>query len=279
MGYLKSNPTGYFGSATRNAVKDFQHRHDLTQDGIAGKKTLDLLYSSEALPAEEPNGTEEKEENKADANALVLGDKGDAIRALQIRLKELGYFFEEATGYFGEATQNAVKAFQQRNGLKVTGTANTATQNKLLSSSALTAAFPKYQTERLDWFNGGEKAIRVGASFMVKDVRTGLMFTAKRQGGENHLDAEPLTAADTAILLKIYGGEAFDWHRRPMLVKYNGHVYACSIYGEPHGSNTVSGNGYAGQFCLHFYMSRTHETDHVDADHQKCEATAMKASW
>ena len=110
-------------------------------------------------------------------------------------------------------------------------------------------------------------------------MRTGYVFTAKRQAGANHLDAEPLTAADTAILLKINGGVEFSWRRRPMLVLYNGRVYACSIYSEPHGDDTISGNNFDGQFCLHFYGSRTHGTDVVNADHQKCEAEALKATW
>ena len=104
------------------------------------------------------------------------------------------------------------------------------------------------------------------------------MFTAKRQAGGYHLDAEPLTAADTATLKKINGGE-FTWYRRPMLVLYNGRVYACSIYSEPHGSDTIASNNFDGQFCLHFYGSKTHGTDRVDPDHMKCEEQALKATW
>ena len=71
----------------------------------------------------------------------------------------------------------------------------------------------------------------------------------------------------------------FSWRRRAVLVKYNGHVYAASIYSEPHGTNTILDNNFDGQFCLHFYGSKTHGTDRVDADHQKCVEQAMKATW
>ena len=81
-----------------------------------------------------------------------------------------------------------------------------------------------------------------------------------------------------AGLVKINGG-TFSWRRRAVLVKYNGHVYAASIYSEPHGTNTILDNNFDGQFCLHFYGSKTHGTDRVDADHQKCVEQAMKATW
>ncbi len=43
-GYLKiSSPTGYFGSQTLKAVKDFQTANGLASDGIVGPKTREVL--------------------------------------------------------------------------------------------------------------------------------------------------------------------------------------------------------------------------------------------
>ena len=97
--------------------------------------------------------------------------------------------------------------------------------------------------------------------------------------GSNRLDAEPLTAADTDILLDINGGVDFSYRRRAVLVQYNGHVYAASIYCEPHGDQTITNNNFDGQFCLHFYGSKTHGSDRVDEDHKECEALALKYTW
>ena len=138
---------------------------------------------------------------------------------------------------------------------------------------------PTYKTENLDWFKNGYKTFPKRAIIQIKDVRTGLIFKAQVLFGTNHLDAEPLTKEDTAILLKINGGVDFTWHRRPMLVKYNGHVYAASIYSEPHGDQTITNNNFDGQFCLHFYGSKTHGTGEVKQDHQDCIAEALKATW
>ena len=76
----------------------------------------------------------------------------------------------------------------------------------------------------------------------------------------------------------IYGG-SWSWNRRPILVKYNGHVYAASMNGMPHGTTTITNNNFPGHFCIHFYGSKTHGTKRVDATHQNCVALAMHYSW
>lgn len=68
---------------------------------------------------------------------LKLGAEGPAVRALQQRLKALGYAIGSVDGDFGQTTEAAVRAFQARNNLTVDGIAGTATLNKLNSSSAL----------------------------------------------------------------------------------------------------------------------------------------------
>ena len=37
----------------------------------------------------------------------------------------------------------------------------------------------------------------------------------------------------------------------------------------PHGDQTITDNGYDGQFCLHLYNSRTHGSDSINSEHQK----------
>ena len=60
---------------------------------------------------------------------------------------------------------------------------------------------------------------------------------------------------------------------------YNGHVYAASMNGMPHGTYAITNNNFDGHFCIHFYNSRTHETNNVDTAHQNCVARAMNATW
>lgn len=51
LGYDVSKATGYFGTETEAAVKAFQKKNDLEDDGIAGKGTLSKLYSGDAVAA------------------------------------------------------------------------------------------------------------------------------------------------------------------------------------------------------------------------------------
>jgi peptidoglycan hydrolase-like protein with peptidoglycan-binding domain len=51
LNYMTAKATGYFGSATYDAVLAFQRNNGLLADGIAGAKTLEKLYSSSAVAA------------------------------------------------------------------------------------------------------------------------------------------------------------------------------------------------------------------------------------
>ena len=268
LGFYNAYVDGSYGDTTVAAVKAFQKKYNLTADGVAGSETLKKLDS--AYKNADSN-------TSTDDDSLRKGATGTAVKTLQTNLKKLGFYTAYVDGSFGATTESAVKAFQRKYGLTADGVAGSATLKKIESAVA-SASSGKITTERLDWFNGGKYVIPNGAVFQIKDVSTGLIFSARRQSGGNHMDAEPLTAEDTAILKKINGG-TFSWRRRAVLVKYNGHVYAASIYSEPHGTNTILDNNFDGQFCLHFYGSKTHGTDRVDADHQKCVEQAMKATW
>ncbi len=270
LGFYSGSIDGNFGSGTYKAVVAFQRKYGLTVDGIVGSATLKKLQNASSSSSNSANSTTENDDR------LENGAIGTKVKTLQTDLKKLGFYTSSVDGSFGTATENAVRAFQKKYGLTVDGVAGTATLAKI--EAALKESSTKYTTERLDWFNGGKNVIPSGATFQVKDVSTGLVFSAKEQSCGNHLDAEPLTAEDTAILKKINGG-SFSWRRRAVLVKYNGHVYAASIYSEPHGDNTILNNNFDGQFCLHFYGSKTNGTDRVDEDHQKCVEQAMKATW
>ncbi len=288
LGYYTSVIDSEYGAKTIAAVKAFQQKNGLTADGVAGSATLKKLNSTSAIKANNSTNTNTNTSTTLNTNqTLKSGDSGAQVRALQTRLKALGYYTPSVDGDYGYRTVEAVSNFQRANKLTVNGTANPTTLRKLVSSSAVSAGAAnnntttttKYKTEKLDWFKDGERVFSGRPVIEIKDVKTGLVFKGKVLYGSHHLDVEPLTKTDTATLLKINGGVEFKWNRRPMLVKYNGHVYAASIYSVPHGEQTITNNNFEGQFCLHFYGSKTHGTDEVKQDHQQAIAEAMKATW
>ncbi len=70
----------------------------------------------------------------ADDLLLKIGDKSESVAMLQQILKDKGYFnYESITGYYGKITEDAVKAFQTDNNLRVDGIAGSETLAALLS--------------------------------------------------------------------------------------------------------------------------------------------------
>ncbi len=67
---------------------------------------------------------------------FVLGEESDDIKKIQNRLKALGYFSEDSTGYFGELSVNAFMSFEKTNGLEVDGEASYQDLKLLFSADA-----------------------------------------------------------------------------------------------------------------------------------------------
>ncbi|MGW6524063.1 L,D-transpeptidase family protein [Streptomyces sp. NPDC054962] len=60
------------------------------------------------------------------------GDKGRDVRELQARLRQIAWLFVGPTGTYGEVTEAAVKGFQGKRGLPVTGRTDSVTWQRLL---------------------------------------------------------------------------------------------------------------------------------------------------
>lgn len=119
-----------------------------------------------------------------------------------------------------------------------------------------------------DWFNYVNSRFTKGVRCKVVDCDTGLSYYVIRTGGHNHADVEPATAADTQVMYQTLGCTWDNWRRRALVVTINGEGIAASLYGEPHGYDTMPNNNMRGQVCIHFQNSRTHGTNRVDPDHQ-----------
>ena len=68
---------------------------------------------------------------QAEYKRLKLGASGEEVKQLQTALKELGFYNGSIDGDFGAGTEEAVKAFQKKNGLEPDGIAGPLTQKKL----------------------------------------------------------------------------------------------------------------------------------------------------
>ena len=128
LGYLTSKPDGTFGLGTSMAIKEFQARNDLVVDGYLGPGTRVILNSGDAKPF-----------------GLRLGDQSETVTQVQKLLNKWGYLPSgNITGYYGDATQQAVKDFQKRNDLDDDGSVGALTMAKLTGNDAKRPA-PKPQ--------------------------------------------------------------------------------------------------------------------------------------
>ncbi len=144
--------------------------------------------------------------------------------------------------------------------------------------------------EYLDWWQGAQYVIPIGATFKVIDFTTGKTFMVKRTTGANHADVETLTLSDTQILKELWGG-TFSWSSRSVLIEYNGRKIAAAAAGMPHAGNDsapadaytswrsdnygagpnfdyIKGNGMDGHFDIHFLNSTRHVDGSIDLRHQ-----------
>ncbi len=122
-GYFEGPITGYYGSLTQAAVKQFQLTNRLQVDGIAGRQTLAALGLTDAIASPTAQQT----------TLLQLGSSGSEVIALQQHLQVLGYYNKPITGFYDIFTQQAVKLFQKNVGLNPDGIAGPLTQAALES--------------------------------------------------------------------------------------------------------------------------------------------------
>jgi len=226
---------------------------------------------------------------------------GSRIKTLQKELKARGFLSASATGYYGQATKQAVADFQLAAKLSPDGIAGQNTLEMLYADNDIkavvvsssggssggssssggggrsgfstgpgtTAALAKLGKVYLsNW--GAINSAWPGSrriSARVTDVATGKSFKVTRYNLTAHADVAPDSKSDTAILYSIYGGK-WSWRRRPIWVTVNGKTYAASMNGMPHGDDYNPNDNMYGQICIHFNQSIGHANPTQDPDHQ-----------
>lgn len=126
LGYYSGAITETFTTATREAVRAFQVAQGIRATGIADAETRKAIQRVLKEPRFVPTSST--------SSSLSLGSSGERVREVQLRLKELGYFTANATGYFGPITQTAVIAFQKAQGIDPIGVVGPKTMAALATS-------------------------------------------------------------------------------------------------------------------------------------------------
>ncbi|MFD5690263.1 L,D-transpeptidase family protein [Streptomyces rubiginosohelvolus] len=110
--------------------------------------------ASTAPPAPAPDPTTARpapEPSTAPPPRVLMrtGSESDRVRELQARLRQIGHFGRNPTGYYGSVTADAVRSFQAKRSLPVTGSTDEVTWQRLLAMTRVpTAAELRPPTER-----------------------------------------------------------------------------------------------------------------------------------
>ncbi len=301
---------GNYGTKTVQAVRNFQKQNSLTVDGTAGAETLTRLYDAAALPAAQATATPKPTATPAGATAtpapqttsgvLKKGDKGAEVKSLQARLNELGYTVGKPDGVFGAKTFLAVISFQKMNRLTADGIAGKKTLEKLNSASAISAggtaatATPKPSPTPIptappisttmsaskviyaNWYTTVKAIARKYPYCTVYDFSSGISWQIHIFSLGAHADYEPLTANDTAKMMRVFGSNT--WNPKAVWVQFaDGSIYLASTHNMPHETQHIKDNNFNGHSCLHF--PRTQAQVEAIGQYATSHQTTIDAAW
>ena len=185
--------TGHFGEKTEVAVKLFQKKYALEDDGICGEDTIKALYEAAGISYSGSSSSTTSSSNSASSSSSALlrhGTKSDAVRKMQEDLTKLGYYKGSITGNFGNLTEAAVMSFQRANGLTADGVAGAKTLAKIASkrSSGSSSSASSSSSKNIGRTKARDIALK-HAGLSASQVRD-LEVELDKEGGKSHYDVD-----------------------------------------------------------------------------------------
>jgi peptidoglycan hydrolase-like protein with peptidoglycan-binding domain len=134
--------TGKYDDTTREGIKSFQKDNGLKQTGTLNRATLEkfgveLTDTQKAIPVspssfETTSAASSAAKPASDApKRTIFRATKDQITAAQKLLKSKSMYSGDETGKLDDATRDGLKKFQEASSLKVTGTLNQITLEKM----------------------------------------------------------------------------------------------------------------------------------------------------
>ncbi len=136
-GLYTGDTSGKLDAATREALKNYQKDNGLRATGTLNRATLEkmgiaLTDKQKAIPvstSSEERSSGEREDSSG-KRAVFRATKEQVAEAQKL-LKAGGMYSGEETGKLDDPTREGLRKYQEANGLKVTGTLNQVTLEKM----------------------------------------------------------------------------------------------------------------------------------------------------
>jgi len=160
------------------------------------------------------------------ARNLAPGMKGADVKALQERLSALKYYPGAIDGQFGPDTQAALWAFQEINGIKVTGTVNAATKKALVHPRSYKS--PAYKGKRATRIEV-DQALEVLVLFDNNKIK---LISHVSSGGGYYYDCGSYGCAQAVTPNGTYNTTVYmhGWVTVPLGAMYNPVFFIGTVY-------------------------------------------------
>ncbi len=127
--WYDGNVSGTYDAVTTAGVRGFQSKRGMPESGSVDQATWTSLTSMTRTPTKD-----ELSNALTPGPALLkLGSTGAKVRDLQARLKQIGWWSGDTVDSYGATTAAAVKSFQDKRQIPVTGEVDQRTMSKLTS--------------------------------------------------------------------------------------------------------------------------------------------------
>jgi peptidoglycan hydrolase-like protein with peptidoglycan-binding domain len=200
-------------------------------------------------PAPTPTPTPTPEPELSPGPVLLgPGDQGPRVRDLQARLAQIDWFEADVTGYYGDVTAGAVRGFQAKREIPVTGAVDQRTLDRLHAMTTtptpgeLTdqgnvpgALDPRCETGRVLCIDKTSQTLRWlvdGRVLKTVDVRFGASYTPTREGvfsvsymSRDHVSS--LYGSSMPFAMFFSGGQAVHYSSDFAATGYAGASHGC----------------------------------------------------
>ncbi|MCK1817397.1 peptidoglycan-binding protein [Streptomyces sp. XM4011] len=240
LDHFAADPTGYYGDVTVGAVAGFQEAQQLEVSGTVFESTWAAITELSTAPSQQ--------ELYPPQLVMGYGDNNDQVRELQARLIQLGHFDEKPTGYYGDVTSSAVRAFQQSAGIEATGQLDESTWSALKEQTSAPAQddmFPPIEVPEVETPANLDERCMTGRALCISKTTNTLSWV---------IDGQVKTTMDVR-----FGTEEYPTREGEFDVYWKSRNHHSTLYDSPmpyamffdggqavHYSENFAANGYNG---------------------------------